>query len=114
MAEQEFMGGPSGVREEAKKEVKKVLARAADPAEKKAGKEETDLFEDFEEEEPVPAGKPGKKVPAINPVEDEAYLQAMEEPLDIIPRERRLNEEEVRLFTYFVKVPGMKEQLIDT
>ena len=33
--------------------------------------------------------------------------------LDIIPRERKLREEEEKLFTYFVKVPGMKEQLID-
>lgn len=32
---------------------------------------------------------------------------------DIIPRERKLREEEEKLFTYFVKVPGMKEQLID-
>lgn len=32
---------------------------------------------------------------------------------DIIPREKKLREEEEKLFTYFVKVPGMKEQLID-
>lgn len=34
--------------------------------------------------------------------------------LDIVPREKELREEEEKLFTYFVKVPGMKEQLIDT
>ena len=34
--------------------------------------------------------------------------------LDIVPREKELREEEAKLFTYFVKVPGMKEQLIDT
>lgn len=33
--------------------------------------------------------------------------------LDIVPREKELREEEEKLFTYFVKVPGMKEQLID-
>lgn len=32
---------------------------------------------------------------------------------DIIPRERELTDDEKQLFTYFVKVPGMKEQLID-
>lgn len=34
--------------------------------------------------------------------------------LDIIPREQNLTEDEKKLFTYFVKVPGMKEQLVDT
>ncbi len=32
----------------------------------------------------------------------------------LIPREESLSDEEIKLFTYFVKVPGMKEQLIDT
>ncbi len=32
---------------------------------------------------------------------------------DIVPRERELTDDEKQLFTYFVKVPGMKEQLID-
>ena len=35
------------------------------------------------------------------------------DPRDIIPRERELTEDEEKIFTYFVKVPGMKEQLID-
>ena len=33
-------------------------------------------------------------------------------PSDIIPREKSLTDDEKKLFTYFVKVPGMKEQLI--
>lgn len=35
-------------------------------------------------------------------------------PQNLIPREEVLTDEEIKLFTYFVKVPGMKEQLIDT
>lgn len=31
----------------------------------------------------------------------------------IVPRKRKLTEEEEKLFSYFVKVPGMKEQLLD-
>ena len=33
---------------------------------------------------------------------------------DIVPREKELTDDEKQLFTYFVKVPGMKEQLVDT
>lgn len=36
------------------------------------------------------------------------------DPLDIIPRKKELSEDEKKLFTYFVKVPGMKEQLLET
>ncbi|MBR2765850.1 MAG: hypothetical protein IKE03_07710 [Blautia sp.] len=35
------------------------------------------------------------------------------EQTDIIPRAHELDEEEEKLFTYFVRVPGMKEQLIE-
>ena len=33
---------------------------------------------------------------------------------DHVPREKELTDDEKQLFTYFVKVPGMKEQLVDT
>lgn len=33
-------------------------------------------------------------------------------PSDIVPREKSLTDDEKKLFTYFVKVPGMREQLI--
>ena len=32
---------------------------------------------------------------------------------EIVPRTDKLSDEEVKLFTYFAKVPGMKEQLVD-
>ena len=44
-------------------------------------------------------------------------IQPDENPSDsvpIIPRGKDLSEEEKKLFSYFVKVPGMKEQIIDT
>ena len=34
--------------------------------------------------------------------------------VDIIPRENKLRDEETKLFSYFVKVPGMKEQILNT
>ena len=36
------------------------------------------------------------------------------DPRDIVPREKELTDDEKQLFTYFVKVPGMKKQLVDT
>ena len=36
------------------------------------------------------------------------------DPAVIVPRENVLSEDEVKLFTYFVRVPNMKEQLIST
>lgn len=35
------------------------------------------------------------------------------DPRNIIPREKELTGEEIQLFTYFTKVPGMKEQLVE-
>ena len=36
------------------------------------------------------------------------------DPRDLVPREKELTDDEKQLFTYFVKVPGMKDQLVDT
>lgn len=36
------------------------------------------------------------------------------DPRDIIPREKILNDDEKQLFTYFVKITGMREQLLNT
>lgn len=33
--------------------------------------------------------------------------------LNIVPRESELRDEEKKLFTYFVKIPGMKEQIVE-
>ena len=74
---------------------------------------EPDLFESDDVEEPVE-----EKV-LTQEEELERFIESIQpkdetDPLDIIPREKELREEEKKLFTYFVKVPGMKEQLIDT
>ena len=34
--------------------------------------------------------------------------------MDIIPREKQLTDSEKKLFTYFAKVPGLREQLVET
>lgn len=41
-------------------------------------------------------------------------MQPKKNAEDIIPREKVLTEDEEKLFTYFVKVPGLKEQILDT
>ncbi len=70
---------------------------------------EQEEAEEEEEEKPVLSEEEELErfIDSINPKEDE-------DPDSIIPRERELREEEIKLFSYFVKVPGMKEQLIDT
>ena len=77
---------------------------AEEPAEEEASEEAGAAAEEesLSEEE-----KLERFIDSITP-EDE------KERADIVPRERELRDEEVKLFSYFVKVPGMKEQLIDT
>ncbi len=63
--------------------------------------------------------KETQKKPLTQEEELEQFIESIQpkeehDPLDIIPREKKLREEEKKLFTYFVKVPGMEQQLIDT
>lgn len=60
-----------------------------------------------EEKELTEEEKLERFIESIHPKEERDIL-------DIVPREKKLREVEEKLFTYFVKVPGMKEQLIDT
>ena len=39
--------------------------------------------------------------------------KSLDDPINIIPRSKELTEEEIKLFSYFVIVPGMKEQIVD-
>lgn len=62
--------------------------------------------------------EPEENPPLTEEEELERFIESLHpknetDPLDIIPREKELREEEKKLFTYFVKVPGMKDQLID-
>ena len=64
--------------------------------------------------------KEGKKNPDELTEEEklEDFIDSMHseeiDPTKIIPRKRELTEEEKIMFSYFVMVPGMKEQIIDT
>ena len=70
----------------------------------------------------VKKSKTSKKVvkKAKKPVSQEEEMENLIDSMkpqqnteDIIPREKEFTEEEEKLFTYFVKVPGMKEQILD-
>ena len=67
----------------------------------------------------VKKSKPAKK--AKKPVSEEEEMEQLIDSMqpkknaeDIIPREKVLTEDEEKLFTYFAKVPGLKEQILDT
>lgn len=84
------------------------LKEKAAPKVPEAAEEIQPLKEESEEEKPVLSEEEELEqfIDSIQP-KDES------DPMDIIPRERTLTDEEKKLFTYFVKVPGMKEQLLD-
>ena len=65
-----------------------------------------------------PAQKPaasGRRRPLSQEEELELFVDRInpQEPMKIIPREKKLTENEKKLFTYFAKVPGLREQLVD-
>lgn len=62
------------------------------------------MEEDDEEEELSEEEQLEKFIATIHPEKD---------PTKIVSRKKELTEEEKQLFTYFVTVPGMKEQLLD-
>ena len=62
--------------------------------------------------------KSGKKSRKSEPEEEdmEQLLYTVEpkrKAQDIIPREKKMTEDEEKLFTYFAKVPGLREQIVD-
>lgn len=93
--------------------------------------EEEEIFHDFsEEEEEIPeeilpeSMRSREDEPALDEelLSEEEELERfidsmnMEEETDalkIVPREKELRDEEKKLFTYFIKIPGMKEQLLE-
>ena len=84
------------------------LKEKAAPKVPEAAEEIQPLEEEVEEEKPVLSEEEELEqfIDSIQPKDER-------DPMDIIPRERTLTDEEKKLFTYFVKVPGMKEQLLD-
>ena len=133
-AEDEFLNGP------AKKETKtfdKSMSEDDFVASmlKESGGEDEDLPSEEEEEFAVTADEPEEESEDVAAVEDaeeepeepaktlteeeelEQFIDSIHpkkkrNPVDIIPREKMLTDDEKKLFTYFVKVPGMKEQLV--
>lgn len=93
--------------------------------------EEEEVFHDFEEEEEeIPEeilpdsmrsrdGEPALDEELLSEEEElERFIDSMNmeeetDALKIVPREKELREEEKKLFTYFIKIPGMKEQLLE-
>ena len=110
-AEAEFLNGPSGAQkpvEEAEYEEEEYSTEEFD--EQEESEEEDDSYddvmmeEDDEEEELSEEEQLEKFIDTIKPKKN---------PKQIVSRKRQLTDEEKKLFTYFVTVPGMKEQLLD-
>ena len=94
-AEDEFLNGPAG--------------RNAD---------EDDLAETVEI--PVKEVKHSKKEKSAKPLTQEEELEQFIDSIqpetnaeDIIPRDKKMTEDEEKLFTYFAKVPGLREQIVE-
>lgn len=66
--------------------------------------------EEYEEEEPEENLSEEERLEQFI---DSIQPKDNRDPMDIVPRQKELTDEEKKLFTYFVKVPGMKEQLVD-
>ena len=68
-------------------------------------------------EEPAGQKAPRKKknVRLSQAEELERFVDTIrpQEAMDIIPREKTLTDREKKLFTYFARVPGLREQLVD-
>lgn len=105
-AEEEFLHGPAGKKDlNADYNLEDMDA----PADQADQDEETinvlqnpEDNEDLSEEEELE-----RFIESIQPKDEK-------DPRDIIPREKILNDDEKQLFTYFVKIPGMREQLLNT
>ena len=135
-AEDEFMNGPAGhkekeepsddsmsedefiaklLRESIGEEEDEDMPPAADDvvetedAEEDSEDENFDFDEDQEEEE---SSESLSEEEELEQFIDSIQPKDKRNPSDIVPREKSLTDDEKKLFTYFVKVPGMREQLI--
>ena len=134
-AEDEFMNGPAGRRnaDEAMSEdefianmLKESMGQDEDEVPNIAAVEdakevdddsEDDEYDEDSEYESEDEEEEAEKAPLSEEEELDQFIDSIQpkkknNPSDIIPREKTLTDDEKKLFTYFVKVPGMKEQLI--
>lgn len=98
-AEAEFLNGPSGVQKPVEEEDEDDFISSLIGDDSDEAMEEDDEEEELSEEEQLE-----KFIATIHPEKD---------PTKIVSRKKELTDEEKQLFTYFVTVPGMKEQLLD-
>lgn len=126
-AEDEFMNGPSGKSKTSEKD--ENLDMFMDEEVLASEDAEEDLLSDLDIsanygetiEVPVEAIKESrariKQEEALSEEEElELFIDSMRPETDkddIIPREKIMTEEEEKLFTYFAKIPGLKEQILD-
>ena len=102
-AEEEFLHGPSGKKDlNADYNLEDMDAPADQDEETINVLQNPEDNEDLSEEEELE-----RFIESIQPKDEK-------DPRDIIPREKILNDDEKQLFTYFVKIPGMREQLLNT
>ena len=102
-AEEEFLHGPAGKKDlNADYNLEDMDAPADQDEETIDVLQNTEDNEDLSEEEELE-----RFIESIQPKDEK-------DPRDIIPREKILNDDEKQLFTYFVKIPGMREQLLNT
>ena len=102
-AEEEFLHGPAGKKDlNADYNLEDIDAPADQDEETINVLQNPEDNEDLSEEEELE-----RFIESIQPKDEK-------DPRDIIPREKILNDDEKQLFTYFVKIPGMREQLLNT
>ena len=128
-AEAEFLNGPTGVQKPDTKDEFDGFDDLEEEEQLKEMPEDLSLEdEDFSLEDESDDRRADKLTDdVVIPVEDEEeelseeeqlehFIEDMQPEIDpntIISRKRQLTDEEKQLFTYFVAVPGMKEQLVD-
>ena len=138
-AEDEFMNGPAGHKEKEEpsddsmsedefiakllkesigEEEDEDMPPAADDvvetedAEEEPEDSEDENFDFDEDEEEEESSESLSEEEELEQFIDSIQPKDKRNPCDIVPREKSLTDDEKKLFTYFVKVPGMREQLI--
>ena len=121
-AEEEFLNGPVK-KEKPEEEIYDDLDSYEMEDEDITELEDEDFFTDQYEETIKPSRSSGKKSESRKARKGELEEEDMEQLLytvepkrkerDIIPREKKMTSEEEKLFTYFAKVPGLREQIVD-
>ncbi len=126
-AEAEFLNGPAGVQSQAAKapvDEPVTLAEDEVPLEEEEeymddftsgeDQEDDDFISDIAEDEDMDEDDEDEELSEEEQLEKFIEtIQPEKDPNKIISRKKQLTDEEKQLFTYFVAVPGMKEQLID-